>query len=251
MRRAIQPRNRERGNTIVEFALVATLLVPMIAGLFTVGLALTRSQQVMQVNRDIGALYVKGVKMNTDSSKRMMNRLSRGLGLGPSPVVDYDEDAIDEGGVGGGASYPLPSSTGNGVVYLSEVTRVSEIQCEQGGFPAPTYSGCTNYDQYVFTERIDVGNSSLRASDAGTPVGPFDPDRRILPADFLTKTGNRAQNFKSTPTSAGILHLEKGVYTKMTESFFKLDELSFLIRLDMSLNSMDESTSGVYVRNVY
>ena len=42
-------RRPESGNTILEFALVMTFLVPMFAGAFTVGMALTKAIQVSNV----------------------------------------------------------------------------------------------------------------------------------------------------------------------------------------------------------
>lgn len=250
-------RRKERGNSIVEFALVATFLVPLVAGLFTVGLATVRYQQASQVNRDAGSLYVRGVPMHTDDSKRLLNRLAAGLGLGSTgcssqDVFDTDNDGNKTEPVPcGSGNYPLPSPNGRGNVYLSEVMHIGEFQCEQGGFAGPSYSGCTNFDQYVFTQRISIGNTALRPSDLGTPVGPFSSEGKISLVNQLTNTGNRASNFKTTPAGSGILYLEKGLFTRVSESFFQLDELSFIVDLGISLNRLDGNSNGVYARNIY
>lgn len=240
---------KQRGNAIVEFALVATFLVPLVAGTFTVGLALLRAQQVLQVNRDMGALYVKGVPMYTTSAKALAVRLSDGLGLGPS----YRQYALDNPSV---TTTPAdssfqPSATGNGVIYISQVLHVGELDCAQGGFVAPSYTGCTNFDKYVFMERTAMGNTSLRASDMGTPTGPFDSTNKISVNDYLTKTGNVATGFKTSSGGSGIIWLEKSSYTKASESFFKLDELAFLINLDLTVTDQNTYYKGVYVRNLY
>jgi hypothetical protein len=47
-------RRRQRGNELIEFALVATLLLPLLFGTVVVGLNLGRSIQVTQVSRDTG-----------------------------------------------------------------------------------------------------------------------------------------------------------------------------------------------------
>jgi hypothetical protein len=243
-------RGGERGNAIVEFALVAVILIPLLSGLFTVGLALTRSLQVQQVTRNVATMYVKNIPMFSDSSKRLINRLAEGLNMGPncgSPGVNCN------GAQGGVNGYPLPSSTGDGVVYISEVKRIGDPECAEAGFSGTTASeyisnGCTNHGHYAFTQYIPVGNTSLRNSDLGTPVGPFNSERRISPNDVVTKMGNRATGFKTTPSGPGIVYLVPSSYTKVTESFFKVDEISFLINLDMTLDNMNNS--GIYARNV-
>jgi hypothetical protein len=244
-------RKGERGNSIIEFALVSVILIPLIAGLFTVGLALVRSQQILQLNRDIGALYVKNVPMFTDASARLINKLGDGLNMGPN----CSSAGMDcNGAQGGEVDYPLPSATGDGVVYMSEIRKVGDFECAQAGFSGASPSeyiadGCTNHGQYVFAQYIPVGNTTLRPSEMGTPVGPFDSERKISNYNLATNTGNRANGFKTTINGPGILYLEPSAYTRVSETFFRLEEISFLINLDLTLNTMD--TAGVYARNLY
>ena len=61
MRKGIRRAKREGGNAIVEFALVATFLVSLLMGTFSIGMTLTRSVQAGVVSRDAGAMFMRYV----------------------------------------------------------------------------------------------------------------------------------------------------------------------------------------------
>src|SRR5579863_6371747 len=99
----------EAGNTILEFALVMTFLVPMFAGAFTIGMALTKAIQVSNVARDAVVLMVRsnsdpesGLDLSVTQNQRIIVRAAQGLGMA--------SDAADD-----------PNSSGSAVVILSKV----------------------------------------------------------------------------------------------------------------------------------
>ena len=59
MKTKTSPKRKDRGNTILEFAILATFLVPMLTGAFTLGMALTKPIQVGNVARDAVVLMVR------------------------------------------------------------------------------------------------------------------------------------------------------------------------------------------------
>ena len=75
MRRNISRRNREAGNAIVEFALVAIFLVSMLMGTFSIGMTLTRSVQAGVVSRDAGAMFMRYVDFTITANKNILVRL--------------------------------------------------------------------------------------------------------------------------------------------------------------------------------
>jgi len=135
----MQPRGRksERGNSVLEFALVAMPLVTMLLGVVVVGLNLGRSVQCSQVCRDTGSMYVRGVDFSRDGNKDILVRMAQGLGI--------------------------TRTGGTGVIILSKVTWVPASQCT-----ALSLSPC-NSNRHVVTQRIVIGNQALRASALGTP----------------------------------------------------------------------------------
>ena len=102
-RKQRQARRSQSGNTILEFALVMTFLVPMFAGAFTIGMALTKAIQVSNVARDAVVLMVRsnsdpesGLDLAVTQNQRIIVRAAQGLGM--------NSDAQDD-----------PSSTGSAV----------------------------------------------------------------------------------------------------------------------------------------
>ncbi len=66
-------RNRkggESGNTLVEFALCLSFLTPLLLGLFSIGMNLTRNMQVTQVSRSTGLMYVRQIDFSIQQNQR-------------------------------------------------------------------------------------------------------------------------------------------------------------------------------------
>jgi hypothetical protein len=188
-----QPRGRrtEAGNTILEFALVMTFLVPMFAGTFTIGMALTKAIQVSNVARDAVVLMVRsnsdpesGLDLSVTQNQRIIVRAAQGLGM--------NSDAQDD-----------PSTTGTGVVILSKVVMVGPTECSLGITPAPSgappwdASNCPNYGSYVFAYRVVIGNGTRWSSTLGKPGGTVQANGTITAVDIASNSSDRATTFNS------------------------------------------------------
>lgn len=139
------------------------VLVPMFAGMFTVGMAVDKVIQVSNVARDAVVLMVtaienpdSGLNLSQTQNQRIIVRAANGLGM--SSDASYD-----------------PSSTGLGVVILTQVVMVGPTECSLGGetpnstAPFWTTSNCPNYGSYAFEYRVVIGNGSRWTSVLGNP----------------------------------------------------------------------------------
>jgi TadE-like protein len=190
----------ERGNAIVEFALVAPYWVVVLFGTIAVGMNLTRTTQVVQVSRDLAHMYAKGADF---SSPSIMNLLT-GAGSPPSTSLVQGMDL---------------SSTGNTVIILSQVRHVysTDFDCAS--------SACGNAGSDVFVNRIVIGNASLTASSLG------DPNSADLDAHGNTKnpTTNAADRTNQTALFApSYTWPGNGAVAYVAEIYVSSPELSFL-----------------------
>jgi hypothetical protein len=176
-----------RGNAIIEFALAFALLLPLYVWMLIYGLDLWRLMQVVQVSRDAGHMYARGVDFSLTGNQELLVRLAAGM--------------------------RMTRTGGAGLVVLTRVLRVSAQDCTDGGV---SVAGCANLNQAVITQRILVGNAALAASRLGTPPASLLlPDGSIRPADYLTKAAARATNFDA------ILNLAAGETAYVAESWFE------------------------------
>lgn len=187
---------RQRGNAIVEFALVSVFLVPLLLGTVNVGLTLGRSIQVNQLCRDAGHMYVRQVDFSKTQNQNVIQRLGDNLGF----------------------SVSTPSAS-NGVVMLTKVLYMGATDCAAAGL---TVTNCPNYHQPVITERIVMGKSSLRASDLGTPTSSLiGSNGKILPIDYAQQLSCRAS------TIGNLLTMSDGDYAYIAETYFEAPEWKF------------------------
>jgi len=214
-----QPRVRraESGNTILEFALVMTFLVPMFAGAFTIGMALTKAIQVSNVAYDAVVLLVRsntdpesGLDLSQTQNQRIIVQAAAGLGMA--------SDAQDD-----------PSTTGSGVVILSKVGLVGPTECSTGITPAPSGAppwnagNCPNYGSYVFEYRVVIGNGTRWTSTIGNPGGPVASNGTITASDIASNTSDRVNNF------VGItgLTLSPSTFALISEMYADVSYLNF------------------------
>jgi len=183
MRRPSQRRKRQGGNELIEFALVATFLLPLLFGTVVIGLNLSRSVQVTQVSRDAGHMYSRGVDFSDAANQRVIERLAQGLNIR----------------VGGGS----------GVVILSTVTFIGEAQCTAAGLSTVS---CTNLNYPVITNRIVIGNASARASAFGTPSSSLIASDGDV-ANYITESSARANGFNA------VLALQPGELAYVAEVY--------------------------------
>ena len=168
-----------RGMSSLEFAFGTLVLVPLFLGTGVTGINMIRTLQTVQLSRDAGHMYAKGIDFSSASPGNQTILVDLGTGLGLSSTA----------------------GSGSAVVVLSSLIYVDKNQCALGGYTDssgnPT-SACTNYTYWVFTQRYTVGNSSIRTSNYGSPLtsGPtgvtLASNGTISQTQYLTKSGARA-----------------------------------------------------------
>jgi hypothetical protein len=179
-------RRSRRGSAAVEFALCATFLIPLMLGAVSIGLSLNRTIQATQVGRDAGHMYVRFVDFSLPANQDVVVRVARGLGM--------------------------TRDGGQGVVILTRIKFIGEVQCAEGGL---TPAQCPNYNRPVITQRLTIGNPGLRPSSFGTPNPPIlGAKGEIAIADYLTHGSAVAQGFESR------LALLPGELAYVSEAFF-------------------------------
>jgi hypothetical protein len=166
-----------RGVSTVEFAIGSFVLMPLLLGGGVTGVNLVRTLQTVQLARDAGHMYARNIDFSQPGNQNLLVRIGKDVGM--------------------------LRSGGNAVVILSALTYVDKNACAAAG--AVDTSGnptgaCTNYTKWVFTQRIVVGDASLRSSNYGGPLtsGPTavtvnSTTGKISVTDYVTKAGAAAQ----------------------------------------------------------
>jgi hypothetical protein len=139
---------KQRGVEIMEFSLSMLVLVPLLLGTTVTGLNMLLNLQTVQVARDAGHMYAKGTDFSQPGNQTILVAVGADLGLTTS------------------------ATTSKALVILSTVTYVDKALCQSAGAVDSNGnpSGCTNYQQWVFTQRIEIGNTALRTSNFGSPL---------------------------------------------------------------------------------
>jgi hypothetical protein len=170
-------KRRTRGVSSVEFAFSMIVLVPLLLGTGVIGINMLKTLETIQLARDIGHMYARGLDFGQPGNKTIMTTLGSTLGLTSS------------------------ASTSNAVVILSNLLYIDKPACAAVGLVdgSGNPSGCTNYQKWVFTQRVIVGNSALRTSSLGSPLvgGPTGvtldaTTGKITANDYTSKSGARA-----------------------------------------------------------
>lgn len=144
MPKVSERRARQRGYEIIEFGLIAVLLVPAFLWMFINGMNLIRMIQCNQICRDIGNLFMEGVDFSTYQSQQLAATLAAGYGLQIGSSFSGNDRNND-------------GNSGNGWIILSEVMYVGPSACSA----LPSGTTCTNSGKYVYLLRVDFGNSAL------------------------------------------------------------------------------------------
>lgn len=213
-------RRRRRGNTIVEFGLVAIFLVPLFLGTINLGLNLGYNLQVAQIARDAGHMYVRQLDFSLDASKELMVRMASGMGM--------------------------TKNGGRGMVLLTKVLYIGNDQCLAGGL---TQGSCPNWGRAVIVQRHTVGNSSLKASTIGTPPAGLiltGPDANtglkegdILPSNYLTQG-----SLITAATEAMLPGMLAGETAFIVEVYFETPDWSLK-------QNYTQTAEGVFARAVF
>ncbi|MBV9503453.1 MAG: pilus assembly protein [Acidobacteriia bacterium] len=117
---------REKGSSILEFALVSTfLLVPLILVLATVGMSILKSIHVTELSRDAGRMYARGVDFGQTSNVNLLLQLADGLN-------------ITAGGGDGVIILSKIEATGNQQVVCAQRLVIGNASLHASDFASPT-----------------------------------------------------------------------------------------------------------------
>jgi Flp pilus assembly protein TadG len=199
-KKRVQIRKGERGSFLMEFALVAPLLVLMLAGTVEVGMALNRSLMASQVVRNANVLVVRGIDLSQSQNQQLLIRTASKLGMNTSGTWN-------------------PDPNGNGVIFLTKVLRVGNLECALGiNNWDGTQASCPNYGKYVIASRINIGNSTRWQSPLGSPGTTQRSDGTLYDSDIATSSTDVATGFP------GIITLDYDKYTYISELFVDISK---------------------------
>ncbi|HEY9141186.1 MAG TPA: TadE family protein [Bryobacteraceae bacterium] len=169
-----------RGGAYIEFALSLLVLVPLMLGVIGLGLNMLLQMQTVQLARDSGHMFARNINFTLLGNQQLLSAIAGPLGMT----------------AGSGVSGLTGSTAGNSVVILSEVRYVDVSACSQAGKVDShgNPSGCTNYENWVFSQRLVIGNSGLRTSNLGTPPSSIisSTDGTITITNQVTQAGDVA-----------------------------------------------------------
>jgi hypothetical protein len=186
---------------MIEFCLSVALWMTVLMGLSTVGLNLIRALQVEQVCRDAGRMYSAGLDFTLAGNQNLLIMVASGLNVA--------------------------ASSGNGVFVFSTVEYIDTPQC----------ASCANLGQYVFIQRVVVGNAALLTSTFGTPpTGIIGANGNIPSSSYLASTSARATGFGS------VLPLTGGQVAYVTETYFSSPDFAWGTYM---------SGAGIYGRKIF
>ena len=181
---------------MIEFVLVsAFFLVPLIIGTFTYGFALIRASEAVQLTRDVGHMYSRGVDFSVQANQNLLaSSLAQGLSL-----------VANSGNVTGG-------STGNGVVVLSTLTYLTAASC----------NNCANAGHVVVMNRIVVGNSGIFTTLYGNPVSGIINSA----GDVTNYTGDSSAQADAFSSLMNLSQMSAGQIAYLAESYVTAPDLA-------------------------
>ena len=189
--------NGERGNTMMEFAVVMPFWLTVLFGTMAMGTNLTRTIQVVQVSRDLASMYAKG----TDFSAAGFQNLITG-GSGSASLVQ----GMDL------------SAGGNAVIYLSQVRHVYSTDAD--------CASCANAGKDVFINQVVFGNTALFTSYLGPspPASDLDThDNTKNPTTLAADMTNQKALFPASYPVPG-----NGTVAFVVEVFMASQDVKFL-----------------------
>ena len=190
MRETNRRNGKERGNSILEFALVAIPTVVLMLGVVVFGIDLGRSVQVAQISRDAASMYVRGVDFSLTGNQQVLVRL--------------------------GTTMNLQLGSGDGLIILSKVTFIPDSSCGSPG--SPGYPNCTS-GKHVLMQRITFGNTALPGTHFPTH-GSVTPDAQGNIPNYSTDPNAVIDNFAAT------LQLKPGEQASyVSEAYFQTTDV--------------------------
>jgi len=172
-------KKRSRGVAIIEFAFIVLVLVPLLLGTAEMGINMVSALQTIQLARDAGHMYARGVDFTQLGNDQILASIGSGIGM----------------------SATTGAGSGTALVILTQVKYVDSAACISYGLPTDLFGnpiGCTNLGQWVFAQRIVIGNTSMGTSNFGSPLtsGPngvtIASNGTISQSDQITNSGDQA-----------------------------------------------------------
>ena len=191
---------------MIELALAMSVAFPLLLGVGAIGIRLGNTLQTTQLTRDVAHMYAMGADFSLPGTQAIAGALSRNFNLTP---------------------------TGHAVLLFSTVYVVQQIDCTAAGLQS-----CPNLNLPVFTQRIALGNTTLRSSQFGTPPANYiGSGGNIAVANYCAQTSLIASGFNS------VLALGAGQYSTVVEGYFAMPDTNFL--------GFPNGGGGYYVRFLF
>ena len=204
--RPLRPPCSERGSSMVEMALIFAITFPMLLGVAGLGMQLSWTLGATQVTRDVAHMYALGTDFSLAGAQSIATTLSRDFSL---------------------------TASGNAELILSQIMTVYQADCTAQGLKS-----CPNANQSVFTQRLILGNPSLRASAYGTPPSNYlDSRGYITPTNYLQQSSLIANGFSA------VMSLQDGQVAYLVEGYYSMPQLNLL--------NQASNSGGYYVRFVF
>lgn len=197
-------RGSSQGTALIEFAIVMGIMTPLFFGMVAIGLSSTSAVQTTQLTRDLGHMYSLGVDF--------------------SSATTNDEEAQTIA-----MNLPL-TANGDGLVIFTQIKEVTAADCIANGF---TVCANTTTNHFVITQRLTLGNPSLKTSSFGNPSGNY-TNTAGTSVPIFNSQGNAAPDayLKLTSMVASLTSALPGVATGnpiyVTESYFRLPSIQYL-----------------------
>ena len=193
-------RGKEKGNALLEFAAVSIVVVPLFFGMVGTGIQLGRMNEAVQICRDAGHMYARGVDFSQVGNQNILVTLATGTGM--------------------------TVSGGNAVIIMSQIIQVYGADCTAVGIGL---GACSNSGKLVFVNRLVTGNAGLRSSNYGTPPSPMvNSLGNIAAPNYLTSASLVVTGSLGTELTAAGLTLNDGDVAYLTELYESMPDLSFL-----------------------
>jgi hypothetical protein len=207
----LRRRNKQRGGSVIEFALSTTFWVPLLIGTCTMGFKMVQADRIAEICRDVGHMYGYGTDFSLSGNQAIAQRLAQGYDL---------------------------SSTGTGVLIFTVVKMIGPSDCTSSGYvpsnQTPSTSNCPNLNQNVISQRIYIGNTSLRGSDFGTPSNTL-----LDSQGNITLTQQVSNVALQTSSFGNLLTLGPSQFAYLTEAYFSSTDL------------YGNPAAGIYSRSIF
>lgn len=147
-------KKRETGSAFVELAFLLPILASLFIGVSVLGVRLLENLTVTHVARDAASMYSRGTDFSSASpiNQVLLSRLGTTLGWPQTTAL---------------------SSTGRGVIYLSQIMYVDST-CNGNQLTDSKGRAC-NTNSWVFLNTIVIGNTSVHSSNFGAPPSCISP----------------------------------------------------------------------------